>query len=219
MAAERALVHVPAGSHFEFHVGLDAAGVLGRMLDHPRILAVGIPDPRRAATRSVPGEQVSRSREFDTNATYDDAPRFNLTRVGADAYRIAVLEGARVKGSAERVVTILVYPEPGGSHLVCNLRRFSGPADAASALGRGMLSGFLVMTAVFVDPGTVIGGLFWQAWEGTGRVVRRLRGTQPQAEPPVPPPTTREALVGLLGELFTPVSRPADELEPTPFRD
>lgn len=212
-------MHVPAGNHFEFHVVLDPAGVLGRMLDHPRILAVGIPDPRRAATRSVPGDEVSRSRDFDTNATYDDAPRFNLTRVGHDAYRIAVLEGARVKGSAERVVTIQARPEAGGCHLMCNLRRFSGPGDAASALGRGMLSGLLVMAAVFVDPGTVIGGLFWQAWEGTGRAFRRLRGRQQLTDPPPPPPTTREALVGLLGELFTPVSRPVDEVEPTPFRD
>jgi len=213
------LVHVPTGSHFEFHVQLDPAGVLGRMLDHPRVLAVGIPDPRRDATRSVPGEQVARSREFDTNAIYDDAPRFNLTRVRPDTYRVAVLEGARVKGSAERVVTIQVHAEGTGSHLICNLRRFSGPADAASALGRGMLSGFLVMTAVFVDPGTVIGGVFWQVWEGGGRVVRRLTGRQRKGDaPPPPPPSTREALVALLGELFTPVSRAIDEAPPTPFR-
>lgn len=214
-----AVVHVPRGNAFEFRVTLDAAGVLGRMLDHPHIFAVGIPDPRRAPTRAVPVAETGRSNEFDTNATHDDGPRFNLTRAGPNTYRLAVLYGARAKGSAERVATVHVVPEDGGSLVQCTLRRFSGPADAASALGRGMLTGVLVMGAVFVDPGTVIGGLFWWAWEGAGRAVRRVRGRPVEPTPAATlAPSNREALVGVLGELFTPVKRPAEQAPPTPFR-
>ena len=150
----------------------------------------------------------------------DDAPRFNLTRAGPRTFRLGVLYGARPGGRSERVVTLHVTPEDGGCLVQATLRRFSGPSDAAAVLGRGMLSGMLVMVAVFVDPGTVIGGLFWHAWEGMGRVGRRLSGKGPP--PPNPedlPPTAHEALVVLLGELFTPVSRASAELPPTPFRE